>query len=92
MPETTKTTKPRTTRKTTAKKETNTDLDAVKNALARLQLRVDTLEAKCAKLEKAKPVANSGGGLSEERWSSLKLFLEKKFGRELLKSSGIWFK
>ena len=94
MPETTKTTKPRAARKTTVKKDdsANTDLNATKSAVARLQLRVDALEAKCAKLEKAKTAPSSGGGISDERWNSLKLFLEKKFGRELLKSSGVWFK
>ena len=91
MPET-KTTKARSTRKTAVKKEASesAEVTSLKSALASLHLRVEALESKCARLEKAKATNNSGGALSDERWEKLKLYLEKKFGRDMLKTTGLW--
>ena len=89
MAEATKTTRTRATRKPAAKKEI--DVKSLEKALATLSKRCDALEAKCAKLEKSNNSSSSGdNGLSETRWAALKLFLEKRFGRGYLKSTGLW--
>ena len=34
--------------------------------------------------------SSGDNGLSETRWAAFKLFLEKRFGRGYLKSTGLW--
>jgi len=92
MDDTTKNTRSR-SRKPAVKKETanSTDTKALENAIASLTKKCEALEARCAKLEKAKgPKASGNNDISDARWESLKLFLEKKFGRDWLKRTGMW--
>jgi len=92
MDDTTKNTRAR-SRKPAVKKEVSNSADtkALEKAVASLTNRCDALEARCAKLENAKtPKASGSNDISEARWESLKLFLEKKFGRDWLKRTGMW--
>jgi len=93
MADATKTTRARPTKRTAVKKEASNavDLSAIEKQLATLSKRCDTLEAKCAKLEKSKNSTVAGDNpLTQQRWDELKLFLEKKFGRGYMKTTGLW--
>ena len=92
MDDTTKNTRSRSRKAAPKKEEPNTtNVKALENAVATLTKKCEALEARCAKLEKAKkPAASGSNDLSDARWESLKLFLEKKFGRAWLKSTGMW--
>ena len=85
-------TKTSSSRKTEIKTESILNLEKTVEALTK---KCSDLEKICAKLENKNVSSNntaSSDGLSDERWDSLKLFLEKRFGRGPLKESGVWFK
>ena len=74
-----------------AEATSSTNLESVEKQLLALSKRCDALEAKCAKLEKSKNSTTAGdSSLTQQRWDELKLFLEKKFGRGYMKTTGLW--
>ena len=79
--------------RSTKKTEEKDNLQILEKQVAALTKKCDLLEDRCTKLESqsktAKPTTGSGE-LSDARWESLKLYLEKKFGKEMLKSTGVW--
>jgi hypothetical protein len=94
MSDITKASRTRPTKKPALKKEETTsslDTKSLEKNIAELSKKCEALEARCAKLEKSKapnPAGNSD--ISDARWERLKLYLEKKFGRGLLKETGLW--